>query len=139
MHSPKTLTEAVARTCSVKKVFLKISQNLNENTCARVSFLSLRPATLLKERLWHRCFLVNFVKLLRGTIFIEQLWWLLLFLYGISLKMNVYPCFKGWKICKYAEKYGPETKLHIFSTNLLNQYEIMFYCDFTCYVIYSTK
>ena len=22
----------------------------------------LRPATLLKKRLWHRCFLVNFVK-----------------------------------------------------------------------------
>ena len=25
--------------CSVKKVFLEISQNLQENTCARVSFL----------------------------------------------------------------------------------------------------
>ena len=27
------------RRCSVKKVFLKISQNSKENTCARVSFL----------------------------------------------------------------------------------------------------
>ena len=26
-------------TCSVKKVFLEISQNSQENTCARVSFL----------------------------------------------------------------------------------------------------
>ena len=33
------LTEAVIQTCSVKKVFLEISQNLQENTCARVSFL----------------------------------------------------------------------------------------------------
>ena len=31
--------EAVARRCSVKKVFLEISQNSQENTCARVSFL----------------------------------------------------------------------------------------------------
>ena len=32
-------TEAVARRCSVKKVFLEISQNSQENTCARVPFL----------------------------------------------------------------------------------------------------
>ena len=30
--------EAVVRTCSLKKVFSKISQNSQENTCARVSF-----------------------------------------------------------------------------------------------------
>ena len=33
------IIEAVVRRCSVKKVFLKISQNSSENTCARVSFL----------------------------------------------------------------------------------------------------
>ena len=38
----------------------------------------LRPATLLKKRLWHRCFPVNFVKFLRTPFFIEHLWWLLL-------------------------------------------------------------
>ena len=31
--------EAVARRCSVKKVFLEILQNSQENTCARASFL----------------------------------------------------------------------------------------------------
>ena len=31
-------TEAVARKCSVKKMFLEISQNSQENTCAIVSF-----------------------------------------------------------------------------------------------------
>ena len=31
--------EAVAQTFSVKKVFLEISQNSRENTCARVSIL----------------------------------------------------------------------------------------------------
>ena len=32
-------SEAVAQRCSVKKVFLEISQNSQENTCARDSFL----------------------------------------------------------------------------------------------------
>ena len=32
-------TEAVARRYSVKKVFLEMSQNSQENTCARISFL----------------------------------------------------------------------------------------------------
>ena len=31
--------EVVVQRCSVKKVFLEISQNSQENTCARVSFL----------------------------------------------------------------------------------------------------
>ena len=43
--------EAVVQRCSVKKVFLKVA--------------GLRPATLLKKRLWHKCFPVNFVKFLR--------------------------------------------------------------------------
>ena len=34
-----TYREAVAQRSSVKKVFLEISQNWQENTCARVSFL----------------------------------------------------------------------------------------------------
>ena len=34
--------EGVARRCSVKNLFLKISQNSQENTCARVSFLIKR-------------------------------------------------------------------------------------------------
>ena len=58
-------SEAVVQMCSVKKVFLEISQNSQENTCTRASFLiklqvwgqslffnnvaGLRPATLLKK------------------------------------------------------------------------------------------
>ena len=38
----------------------------------------LRSATLLKKRLWRRCFLVNFAKFLRTTFFTEHLRWLLL-------------------------------------------------------------
>ena len=35
----KLKAEAVVQKCSVKKVFLEISLNSQENTCARVSFL----------------------------------------------------------------------------------------------------
>ena len=45
-------TEAAARRCSIKKVFLKISQNSQENTCAGASF-------------FHK-------------VAVEHLWWLLL-------------------------------------------------------------
>ena len=45
----------------------------------------LRPATLLKKRLWHRCFPVNFVKFLRTPFFIEHVWWMLLYISIISL------------------------------------------------------
>ena len=31
-------TEAVVRMCSIKKLFLEISKNLQEDTCPRVSF-----------------------------------------------------------------------------------------------------
>ena len=55
--------EAATGVVLYKKMFLKISQNSQENTCARVSFLI--------ERLWHRCFLVNFVKFSR-TPFLQN-------------------------------------------------------------------
>ena len=58
-------TEAVAERCSLKKVFLEIHK---KNTCARVFFdkvAGLRSVTLLKKRLWHKCFPVNFTKFLR--------------------------------------------------------------------------
>ena len=72
-------SEAVARRCSVKEVLLEISQNSQENSCTKVSFLiKLQASTLLKIRLWHRCFPVNFAKFLRPAFLTEYLWWLLL-------------------------------------------------------------
>ena len=58
------IPEAVAQRCSVKKVFLEICQNLQENTCARVYGTGVF--------LW---ILWNFW---RTQLFIEHLWWLLL-------------------------------------------------------------
>ena len=63
-------TEAVVQRCSVKKVFLEVSLNSQENTCNSLFFnkvAGLRPATLIKKRLWFMCFPVNFAKFLRTT------------------------------------------------------------------------
>ena len=55
--------EAVAQRCSVKKVFLEISQNSQENTCAR--FFSLIK---LQAWVWYRYFKNTFfIKHLRTT------------------------------------------------------------------------
>ena len=68
------LTEAATGGILLKNVFLEISQNSQENTYVRVSFLvKLQVWGLqlyLKNRLWHRCFLVTFAKF-RRTPFLK--------------------------------------------------------------------
>ena len=41
------------RKCSVKKVFLEISQSSHENICTRFSFLNLTLAQIFSCELWH--------------------------------------------------------------------------------------
>ena len=53
------------RKCSIKKLFLEISQNSPEKICARVFFSKLQASD------WHRCFPVNFAKFLR-TVFLTE-------------------------------------------------------------------
>ena len=69
-------------------MFIKISQNSQLNTCARVSVFNkvagLSPATLWKQRLWHRSFPVNFAKCLRTPFFTENLRWLLQYFQGLK-------------------------------------------------------
>ena len=73
LHSLRDLSETVAQRCSVKKGVFKnfvkfigkhLRQSLHFNKVA-----GLRPATLLKNRLWHRCFPVSFAKFLRTPFF----------------------------------------------------------------------
>ena len=78
LHFDFILTGAVARKCSVKKVFLNILRISQKNTCARDPFIIKLHAEAWKKRLWHKYFPVNFVKFLRKTFFIKHLWWLLL-------------------------------------------------------------
>ena len=76
----------------------------------------LRPATLSKMRLWHRCFPVNFVKFLRTPFFIKHLQWVLLICVQLLLfiicqvnKCGVsVSCFlnKGFLIFKISRQQG---------------------------------
>ena len=77
-------SEAVVQRCSVKKVFLEISQNSQENACAKVLFLimqslffnkvaGLRLTTLLQKRL-AQVFSSEFCEIFKDTFFQEHLW-----------------------------------------------------------------
>ena len=64
------LSEAVARRCSVKKVFLKIPQNSQENTCARVSYLIKLQASscnFIKKETLAQVFSCQFCEISRNT------------------------------------------------------------------------
>ena len=51
--------------CSIKKVFLKISQNSQENTCARVSFSKKETLT--------QAFSCEFLEIFKNTFFTKHL------------------------------------------------------------------
>ena len=48
-------------------MFLEISQNFAKHLCPSLLFNKVRPATLLKKRLEHSCFLMNVAKFLRTS------------------------------------------------------------------------
>ena len=77
IHLFRTATEVI-----FKKVFLKISKHSQGNTFVRVFSLIqlLFNKTLLKRRLWHRCFPVNYVKLLKAPFLQNTSGRLLLFI-----------------------------------------------------------
>ena len=51
----------------------------------------MRPATLLKKRIWHWCFPVNFAKFLRTPFLTKYLWWLLLIIWTLHFKQRSQP------------------------------------------------
>ena len=64
----------------------------------------LRPAALLKQRLWHRCFPVNFAKFLRTSFVVEHLWWLLLIQSQYILEQKNPPICQKYGKCMLKEK-----------------------------------
>ena len=64
-----------------KGLLINFTEFTGKNRCQGL-FLNkvadLRPATILRKRLWHRCFPMNFAKFVRTPFIIERLWWLLL-------------------------------------------------------------
>ena len=69
--------------CSVRKGVLRnFAKFTGKHLCQ-----GLRPATLLKTRLWRRCFPVDFGKFLRTT-FLEKTSWRLLLKHGTQMNKN---------------------------------------------------
>ena len=61
--------------------FKNFANFTGKNLCQSIFFnkvADLRPVTLLKKRLWNRCFPMKFAKFLRTPFFKEHLCWLLL-------------------------------------------------------------
>ena len=74
-----------------KGVLRNFAKFTGKHLCKSLFFnkvAGLRPATLLKKRLWHRCFSVNFAKFLRTPFLTEHLRWLLLIISNYCLDLN---------------------------------------------------
>ena len=88
-------SEAVAQRCSVKKAFLKISQNSKKNTCARVSFLMkflTEVCNFIKKETLAQVFSCEFFEISKNTFFTEHLW----ATEHLFLKSTSGSCFSGF-------------------------------------------
>ena len=83
-------------------MFLKFSQNSQENICARVSFLiklQVWGLFFIKKEALAQCFPVNCVKILRTLFFTGHHWWLLLEVTHLCLTLS-------WqRPCSYRNQY----------------------------------
>ena len=80
-----------------KKLLSKFLKTDRKKTCVEVFiFVGLRPATLLKKRLRHKCFPVNFSKFLKTHFFTELLRWL--------LRPILKPLDSQTQLCKWVSK-----------------------------------
>ena len=78
--------------CSIKNMFLKISQKFTgKHLCQSLFLIKLQASScnFIKKRLWQRCFLVNFVKFLRMA-FLQNSFGRLL------LKTSIYKYLQFW-------------------------------------------
>ena len=77
--SPIGYIEAAAQTCSVENLFLEISQNSQENNCARVSILiKLQSCDFIKIETLAQVFSCEFCEISNDTFPTGHLRWLLL-------------------------------------------------------------
>ena len=113
--------------CSIKKVFLKISQNLQENTCSRISLLiTCRPQVLFYRTPPGDCFwnLCNFFSLISETPSAESVLDALSATLPDQIKIDtsLIPCkqrgvfSKSW--IKQGTKMGPYTGTLVTVANL---------------------
>ena len=85
--------EAATKRCSVKKMFLEILQNSQENSCARVSFLKkiqTETCNFIKKKTLAQVFSCEFCEILRTPFCIEHLGWPRLTLYWAFRILTIY-------------------------------------------------
>ena len=90
----------------------------------------LRPATLLKKRLWHRCFPVNFAKFL-GTPFLKEhliLWWTIVTNFNLNHRRNFKPHLNFIFRMTIKSKFT-------FQIDIPNQIDFYFYLHFSFVVL----
>ena len=104
-----------------KGVFRNFTKFTGKHLCQSLFFnkvAGLRPPTLLKKRLWHRCFPMNFVKFLR-TPFLQNTSGRLLLPILIPGKKTVF-CEKNFFVQnRLASAHSMETCKRIFFTEHL--------------------
>ena len=108
-----------------KGVLRNFSKFTGNHLCQSLFFnkvAGLRPATLLKNRLWHKCFSVNFAKFLRTPFLTEHLPWLL-FSENQVFQASKKPIYNFW-MDKYIDfKSVPLLYSHCFLTVMLYFFE----------------
>ena len=65
--------EAATKSVLCKKKFLEISQNSQENSCTRVSFL-IKAYNFIKKETLAQVFSCEFCEIFKNTFFTEHLW-----------------------------------------------------------------
>ena len=104
MHRP---VKTAYRQGKIKSMIEKLTENREKKSISNkrenhannekgfmnhVTCWGLRPATLLKRRLWYRCFPVNFAKFLRTPLLTEHpLWLFLKVLFRAKLRTKPFP------------------------------------------------
>ena len=107
------IPEAVAQICFLKEVFLEISKNSQENTCAKFSFL----IKFLKNETLAQVFYSEFCEISKNTFFTEHLrWLLLLFILVASIVVTWVSWFSGHRFKLEAEDFI----FHILQRNFSN-------------------
>ena len=71
----KTYSKSNYRMWSIEKVFINISENSQENTCAKASFLIKLPevCNFIKRETLAQAFSCEFREIFKSTFFTEQL------------------------------------------------------------------
>ena len=106
--SEKIKAEAVVQICSVKNVFLESSQNSQENTCTRVSFLQSWACNFIKIESLTQVFSCEFCKHLSKNTFFRGTF--------------------GGCFCKSLQFYQNKTWLGVLFANFLKIFGTFFWC-----------